>query len=201
MIGRTFRMGNSLFTIVGVADAPFTGVEPGTVTDIFVPTMMNPSVTRSDSTWHRTLAVLQPGVAVEPLREKLNAVSLAFERERAKGFLNVSAKNIENYLHQTLLLEPAPAGYPTCKPAIAVPCGTRPFSAAGSIDCLCQCCKLVDRSGGCAGARNGPPHIHRRGTAAFSAIGADGKCGSGASCGCGGRFVCILVRAIRRKND
>ena len=46
MIGRTFRMGNELYEIVGVAEAPFTGTMPGTMVDIFVPTMMHPGVTR-----------------------------------------------------------------------------------------------------------------------------------------------------------
>src|SRR6266851_9612942 len=51
VIGRTFRMGDDLYEIVGVAAERFTGAEPGTVTDIFIPTMMNPSVDRSNSVW------------------------------------------------------------------------------------------------------------------------------------------------------
>ena len=49
VIGRTFRMGMEIYEIAGVAEAPFTGTEPGTMVDIFVPTMMNPQVTRNDS--------------------------------------------------------------------------------------------------------------------------------------------------------
>ena len=49
-VGRTFQLGESLFLIVGVGPAPFTGTEPGTVTDIFLPTMMHPGVTRDDWT-------------------------------------------------------------------------------------------------------------------------------------------------------
>src|SRR5271154_1906684 len=41
VIGRTFRMGNEPYEIVGVADTPFTGTMPGTMVDIFVPTMMH----------------------------------------------------------------------------------------------------------------------------------------------------------------
>ena len=48
--------------------APFTGTEPGTVTDIFVPTMMHPGGHAIDWTWIRTLVRLKPGVAVEPVR-------------------------------------------------------------------------------------------------------------------------------------
>ncbi len=110
VIGRTFRMGNDLYEIIGVAGEPFTGTEPGIVTDIFVPTMMHPAVTRSDSTWHRTLARLKPGVAVEPVRAKLHATSRAFEEERAKGFTGMTRQSINRFINQTLLLEPAAAG-------------------------------------------------------------------------------------------
>ena len=109
-VGRTFRLGDRLYEIIGVAEERFTGTEPGTVVDIFLPTMMNPAVRRSDSTWHRTLAVLKPGLAAESIRSRLDAVSIAFERERAKGFINLSAQSIQNYLHQTVRLQPAPSG-------------------------------------------------------------------------------------------
>ena len=110
VIGRTFRMESRLYQIIGVSEEQFTGTEPGTVVDIFLPTMMNSSVTRSDSTWHRTLAVLKPGVATEPLRERLDAISISFERERAKGFTDLSKQALENYLRQTVVLQPAPSG-------------------------------------------------------------------------------------------
>ena len=110
IIGRTFRLGTRLYEIVGVAPEFFTGTEPGTVIDIFVPTMMNRSVTRPDSTWHRTLVIVKPGVALEPLRARLNGISLAFEQNRAKAFTNMSKQSIDNYLRQTVMLEPAPSG-------------------------------------------------------------------------------------------
>ncbi len=110
VIGRTFRLDGSLYQIVGVGPQPFTGTETGTVTDIFVPTMMHPGVTADDWTWHRILAMVQPGVAIEPLRQKLDATSLAFERERAKGFTGMPQKFIEMFLAQKLLMEPAAAG-------------------------------------------------------------------------------------------
>ena len=110
VVGRTFRMDSNLFQIVGVAPQPFTGTEPGTMIDIFVPTMMNRSVERADSTWMRTIARLKPGIAIAPVREELNATSLAFERERAKTFAGMSKQSIDNWLKQTVFLEPAAAG-------------------------------------------------------------------------------------------
>ena len=110
VIGRTFRIGNELYQIIGVGPERFTGTEPGTMIDIFLPTMMHPGAQRPDWTWMRTLARLKPGIAVEPLRAKLDATSLAFEEERAKGFGGMSKQQIEEFLNQRLLLLPAAAG-------------------------------------------------------------------------------------------
>ncbi len=110
VIGRTFRMGDHLYEIVGVGPEAFSGTETGTVTDVFVPTMMHPAVVHDDWTWHRTLAQLKRGVAVEPVQAKLDATSQAFERERAKGFTGMSKQDIDAFLNQKLVLEPAAAG-------------------------------------------------------------------------------------------
>ncbi len=110
VIGRTFRIGNEIYEIVGVAEEPFTGTTPGTMVDIFVPTMMHPGVTHKDWTWHRTLAVVKPGAAFEPMRQKLEATSRAFEEERAKGFVGMRKEDIEKFLDQKLVLEPAATG-------------------------------------------------------------------------------------------
>jgi putative ABC transport system permease protein len=110
VIGRTFRMGNDLYEIVGVVEEPFTGTSPGTMVDIFVPTMMHAGVTRKDWTWHRTLAMVKPGAAFEPMRQKLEATSRAFEEERAKGFHGMRQEDIDQFLNQKLVLEPAATG-------------------------------------------------------------------------------------------
>jgi putative ABC transport system permease protein len=110
VVGRNVRFGDRLFEIVGVGPARFTGTEPGTVTGIFLPTMMNPAATRDDSTWHRTLAVVEPGVGIEPLRQKLSAVTRAFEEERAKKFHGWPKERLAHFLDQKLLMRAAPSG-------------------------------------------------------------------------------------------
>src|SRR5258708_35870281 len=40
-LGKTFRMGNDQYEIVGLAPKGFIGTEPGVVTDVFIPSMMN----------------------------------------------------------------------------------------------------------------------------------------------------------------
>ena len=109
-IGRTFRMDNDLFEIVGVAPAHFTGTETGVAIDIFVPTMMHPGVTRADSSWFRPFVRLRPGVAPEPVCQRLRAPFQAWQEERAKGFTRRPKRVIDGFLHQKLLLEPAASG-------------------------------------------------------------------------------------------
>jgi len=109
VIGRTFRLGYRLYEIVGAGPERFTGTETGTVTDIFVPTMMHPGAVLDDWTWHRTLARMEPGAAVEPVRQRLDATSRAFEEERAKGFSGMTRQSIDRFLDQKVLLEPAAA--------------------------------------------------------------------------------------------
>jgi predicted permease len=110
VIGRTFRIGKDGYQIIGVGPQRFTGIEPGTVVDIFIPTMMHPCVLRADCSWMRTLARVKPGVAMEPLRAKLSAISRAFEAERLKGLRGLPKQETDELLNLRLLLEPAAAG-------------------------------------------------------------------------------------------
>jgi predicted permease len=110
-IGRTFRMGDELYQIVGVTEERFTGTETGTVTDVFVPmAMKNPrTLASSNNFWLRTLVQLKPGVAAVPVHERLRATFRAIQEERAKGF-TVTPKELERFFKEKLLLEPAAAG-------------------------------------------------------------------------------------------
>ena len=111
-IGRTFRMGDGLYEIVGVAGERFTGTETGTVTDIFLPMMMKNARTLASSNnfWLRTLVQLKPGVAAEPVHERLRAIFRAIQEERAKGFTAMPKQRLEKFFKERLLLEPASAG-------------------------------------------------------------------------------------------
>jgi putative ABC transport system permease protein len=108
--GRTFRMGDTLYEIVGVIDKPFTGTEPGTVTDIFVPTMMNEGVTHADWSWIRLMAQLKPGVGGESVRAKLQGNFRVFQEEQAKNLAGRPKQKLANFLNQKIVLEPATAG-------------------------------------------------------------------------------------------
>src|SRR5215831_2201380 len=112
VIGRTFRAGNESYEIIGVAQAPFVGTEPGKVTDIFIPTMMvkNKGITRSDYWWFRTFVALKPGVGVSPVSERLRAVFRSFLEESVKSFAGIPKREMDGYLSQKLAVNPASAG-------------------------------------------------------------------------------------------
>jgi putative ABC transport system permease protein len=110
VIGRVLHMGDTAFEIVGVGPKSFTGTEPGTVTDIFLPTMMNAGVTHPDWGWIRILVMLKPGASSERVQERLRAVFETLQRERAKEFSGRPKQFFERFLSWQVRLETAAAG-------------------------------------------------------------------------------------------
>jgi predicted permease len=114
VLGRSLRIGDQTFEIIGVGPRDFTGTEKGTVTDIFLPLSMNSLATQDSVTWHRTFLMLKPGVnpatALEPLRQHLSAVSRAFELECSTCLRGMTPATIDRYLNKTLVFNPAGAG-------------------------------------------------------------------------------------------
>jgi predicted permease len=114
VLGRSLHIGDQTFEIIGVGPRDFTGIEKGTVTDIFLPVTMNNFATQDSVTWHRTFLMLKPGVnpvtSLEPLRQHLSAVSRAFEVECSKCFRGVTQASIDRFLNQKLVFYPAGAG-------------------------------------------------------------------------------------------
>jgi predicted permease len=110
VLGRNFRMGTRLYEIVGVSPAPFTGTEPGTMTDIFIPTMMHGGVREKDWAWIRPFVQLKQDAAPESVRDRLQAVFQADQMERAKTFTGWPAARLQNFLNQKAVVEPASSG-------------------------------------------------------------------------------------------
>ena len=113
VIGRTFKMGNGLFTIVGVVQGPFTGTEPGVMTDVFLPTMMYEGAKHSDWAWFRIFAHLNPGADPKVVLNRLQTPYAVFNAERAKSAFGMPKSLRERFFHQTLSLDPAAAGVST----------------------------------------------------------------------------------------
>ena len=105
-IGRTFRLGYNLGTawpadayeIIGVGPKNFTGTEPGTVTDIFLPATMNGYVNLPIAHFLRTFVRLEPGIEPKPVRDRLRAA------------YQTLSKGEPGSPDRTLVMEPAAAG-------------------------------------------------------------------------------------------
>jgi predicted permease len=110
VIGRVLHMGDNAYEIIGVGPKTFTGTEPGKVTDIFLPTMMNEGVTHPDWGWIRILVMLKPGASSEPVQERQRAVFETLQRERVKEFSGRPKQFLERFLSWQVRLEPAAAG-------------------------------------------------------------------------------------------
>ena len=110
VIGRTFRMGGGLYEIVSVAAKGFTGTEPGAITDIFVPAMMNPEALKMPGwSWFRIWLRPRPGVDPRQVEALLHSRFQA--DERAKSFTpDTPRSRVEAFLNERLMLQPAGAG-------------------------------------------------------------------------------------------
>jgi putative ABC transport system permease protein len=112
VIGRSFRIGDDQFQIIGVAAEKFTGTEPGTITEIFVPMTMNArAYDKADWGWFRIWASVPAGAGTE-VREKLQAALTHLRAERAEGYTAFMRKHeIDSFVHARVTLEPASAGF------------------------------------------------------------------------------------------
>jgi predicted permease len=101
------------FQIVGIAEAGFTGVEPGRPTDVWFPYTMytRRAFGNYDFGWFRILGRLRDGVAVERAQSVLQAVFTTVRVERAsRRDPNATQASIARYLATPLHLHSAANG-------------------------------------------------------------------------------------------
>jgi predicted permease len=112
VLGQLLRLGNRQYEVVGVAPKRFTGTQPGTVTDVFIPAVMNVAALDNPSwAWFRIWVRPKPGVMPEQIRQPLQAALTHEHRERVKSFpADTPKQSIDEYLGQEVLLYPAGAG-------------------------------------------------------------------------------------------
>ena len=86
-LGRWVTLRDKPYQIVGVAQRGFTGVEPGFMTDLWVPLKTWPNLD-AGTNWFRLWARLAPGVSPAVFRELLQSVSANWQRERTSSETN-----------------------------------------------------------------------------------------------------------------
>jgi putative ABC transport system permease protein len=114
VLGRSLHIGEQRFEVIGVSPRDFTGIETGTFTDIFLPLSMNGLATQARVDWHHIFLMLKPGVnagaVLEALRQHLSAVNHAFAADCSTCFRGESSADIDRFLNQKLVFNPAAAG-------------------------------------------------------------------------------------------
>jgi putative ABC transport system permease protein len=153
VVGRTLRMGETVYEIVGVGPKSFTGTEPGTASDIFLPTMMNPGVTHPDWGWIRILVMLKPGVSAEAVQEQLRAVFETLQRERVKEFSGRPKQFVDRFLSWHVKLQHAPAGISSTQDDYRLPLMI--LSALVALVLLIACANVANLISAQAAARAG----------------------------------------------
>ncbi len=109
-VGRSLRVGGAAFRIVGVVQPGFTGTETGTITDVFLPTAMNRSVSEVGDSWIRILVHLEPGASAASLRDRLTPVFVAFREEKSRGMRGTRPELVQRFLSERMEIDPAPSG-------------------------------------------------------------------------------------------
>jgi len=119
-VGRKILVNNYPMEVVGVAAPGFTGIDPSTSPDVWVPIQMAPLTTpgRDDlgnrrSQWIQMFARLKPGFTVESARASLQPLfRQILQQELADPGLSwVSRYDRDQFLRRTVLVETAATGY------------------------------------------------------------------------------------------
>ncbi|MBV8847359.1 MAG: ABC transporter permease [Bryobacterales bacterium] len=110
VLGKTFHSAG-LYQIIGVAPPGFTGTDPGTLADFFLPMMTNPkAINEQNWHWFRIWVHVNPGVRPELVEQRLRAALHTHRQEQVKSWTGTPQRAIEQYLAEPVHMEPAAAG-------------------------------------------------------------------------------------------
>ncbi len=109
ILGKTFRIGSDRFEIVGVGPKGFIGTEPGDLTDIFIPAMMNTQAINSPGwSWFRIWMRPKPGWTADQVRQVLQGGFLPEQLEQKQRLLLLpaaaGASNLQRQYRRPLLI-------------------------------------------------------------------------------------------------
>jgi predicted permease len=122
VIGRTLRLNQTVFTIVGVAPRDFSGDWTGNSTDLWLPFTMQPAImpevppTPRHPT--RIFARLKPGVAIAQAQA---ASQVLYQQLLTESTPQITPKLAEIIARQRIELQPASTGYSPQREALSTP--------------------------------------------------------------------------------
>jgi predicted permease len=146
IVGKSMAVNGHPYTVIGVAQAGFEGVELGEPTQIFVPTMMKAQLTPGWNglddrrwSWLRVFARLKPGISPE----QAEAALAPFYRSRLEmevkepAFANVSERGRKRFLDNKLSIVPAAQGRSGFREAMTTPLWVLMGTAVGVLLIAC----------------------------------------------------------------
>jgi len=122
IIGRTLRLNQIVFTIVGVAPREFTGDQTGSLTDVWLPFTMQPAImpevppTPRHPT--RIFARLKPGIGIAQAQIASQAL---YQQLLAESIPQPTPQLAQQIARQRIELQPAGTGYAPLREALSTP--------------------------------------------------------------------------------
>jgi hypothetical protein len=112
VLGTALLYGSQRLEIVGVAPRGFTGTEPGSLTDIFLPAAVNSQALDNPNwVWFQMWTRTRGTTAVDEVRQRLQALLSQDRLEHSKSFpTSVSKERIDAFLREQIQMTPAGSG-------------------------------------------------------------------------------------------
>lgn len=145
-IGQKVLLNGQPFTIVGVAQEGFTGIDVGYTTQVWVPMMMKPQITPGwnylddrRSRFSRVFARLGPGVTPEQAQASLQPFFQATRRDELKDkyFASTSEYTKREFLRASLKVTSVPEGHSGLRDYLTGPLWTLMAIVAGVLLIAC----------------------------------------------------------------
>jgi len=133
VLGKSITIDDEIITIVGVAPPAFTGVEVGSVSDVWYPIWMMAKTpngaarfTRFSSWWITMLGRLKTGVSIKQGQAEIDVIYHQMLVEQAgPAFNKASADAQAEYLNRRIELQPGGAGFSRLRKKFAQPLRTQ----------------------------------------------------------------------------
>ncbi len=133
IVGKTLTVNGNNFTIVGVAQKDFRGVDLGTASQVFVPIMMRPQLTpllneqldfnNRRTRWVNVFGRLKPGVSRQQAQASLQPFfhGMLEVEVKEKAFNKAAAEIRARFLQNVIVVRPGSQGKPRIRELLAAP--------------------------------------------------------------------------------
>lgn len=139
VLGQRIQIGRDSFTIAGVARQGFSGIEPGTFVDIWIPAMMysKSALTNMGWGWFRVFGRLAPGANAEQLQARLQPVYTLSQEHEVERIPSMPPAIQKQFRERPILVHSGAAGVSNFSRTFARPLWIVSGVAAGILLIAC----------------------------------------------------------------